>query len=55
MANYDHADNIGTHPAVSQDPETRSQARLAAAEVQFQRAREAWRIARQNLRDFENA
>lgn len=55
MANHDHADNIGTHPAFSKDPETALRARLEAAQVQRTRAEENYTKARNNLRVFLEA
>lgn len=55
MANWDHADNIGTHPAYSKDPETALRARLDAARVQRTRAEETYTKARNNLRVFLEA
>lgn len=55
MANWDHADNIGTHPAYSQDPETRLRARLEAAQRDKARADDAYTTARNNLRVFLDA
>lgn len=52
MANHDHADNIGTHPVYSKDPETALRARLEAAERNKARADDAYTTARNNLRVF---
>lgn len=52
MANYDHRDNIGTHPAYSHDPETRLRARVEAAERILDRAQTNLRDARANLDAF---
>lgn len=52
MANWDHADNIGTHPAYSCDKETRLRARLEAATRTMNRAQAAYTEARNNLTDF---
>jgi outer membrane protein TolC len=52
VANYDHPDNIGTHPAFSKDPETALRARLDAARTQRARAEETYMKARNNLRVF---
>jgi hypothetical protein len=53
--NSDHRENIGTHPAYSDDPETRLRARLEAAERNKARADEAYTVARNNLRVFLEA
>lgn len=55
MANWDHADNIGTHPAYSKDPETALRARLEAAQRNKARADDAYTTARNNLRVFLEA
>jgi hypothetical protein len=52
VANHDHADNIGTHPCYSKDPETALRARLEAARIQRARAEENYTKARNNLRVF---
>lgn len=52
MANYDHADNIGTHPAYSQDEETRLRARFEAAQNRQAEANRLYVQARDNLRAF---
>lgn len=52
MANWDHADNIGTHPAYSKDPETRLRARLDAANRKRAQAEAEFMEARNNLADF---
>lgn len=52
MANYDHADNIGTHPAYSKDPETALRARVEAAERIYEKAETNLRQARLNLDAF---
>lgn len=53
--NSDHRDNIGTHPAYSQDPETRLRARLEAAERRRSQAETDYTTARNNLRVFLEA
>lgn len=50
--NSDHRDNIGTHPAYSQDPETRLRARLAAATARRSQAERDYTEARNNLSAF---
>jgi hypothetical protein len=52
MANYDHRDNIGTHPAYSQDEETRLRARFEAAQNRQAEANRQYVTARDNLRAF---
>lgn len=52
MANHDHNDNIGTHPAYSLDPETRLRARLDAATQKRTQAEKDYTTARNNLRVF---
>lgn len=52
MANHDHRDNIGTHPAYSQDPETRMRARVEAAQRILDRAQRNLRDAQANLDAF---
>ena len=52
MANHDHADNIGTHPAFSKDEETRLRARFEAARTQRARAEQTYTEARNALRTF---
>lgn len=52
MANWDHADNIGTHPAFSQDEETRLRARLDAADRNLTRAEQAYTAAQAALAEF---
>lgn len=52
MANHDHADNIGTHPAYSKDPETALRARLDAATRQKAHADAEYQRHRDNLRVF---
>lgn len=50
--NSDHRDNIGTHPAYSQDPETRLRARLDVAYKRAKDTEAAYRKARAELNDF---
>ena len=52
MANHDHADNIGTHPAYSKDPETALRARLDAATRRKSYADAEYQRHRNNLRVF---
>lgn len=52
MANYDHRDNIGTHPAFSDDPETRLRARFDAAGRRLTQAAEDYTAARNDLARF---
>lgn len=52
MANHDHADNIGTHPAFSKDPETALRARVEAAARNRAEAERIYTTARNNLRVF---
>lgn len=52
MANHDHRDNIGTHPAYSQDPETRLRARLEAATTRKAEADRRYMQAKHDLADF---
>lgn len=53
--NQDHRENIGTHPALSDDPETALRARLDAAARRKAEADVAYTTARANLRVFLDA
>jgi hypothetical protein len=53
--NQDHRDNIGTHPAYSEDPETRLRARAEAAQRRKAQADQDYTTARNNLRVFLEA
>lgn len=50
--NSDHRENIGTHPAFSDDPETALRARLDAATRKRAEAETNYTTARNNLRVF---